>query len=440
MPYIPNPTTGEQFLVTQSEYDSWVTKVTSRDSLNGFVTTTTEESQSVSDQTPPGPMVYQPPPNSIQTFDDGSTLQTFDDGSTLATATDGSLSSSNAIEDITAPSSPGVGAANDDRGIPTTSSINTTINAVSNGPIVSQPNILDQYASYTYSLSLYLITDTQYNDLQNGPPNFAEWTLLIQSGGALTTPNSSALGQRSPFFNLDYYLDNLTLVSKLPGGGPGTLTAHNVTELDFTILEPNGISLINNLAQAVQTLYKQSPAITNVAGATTGGSATQVSYMQAPYVMVIRFYGYDDQGNLLQAGNPGNQVSPSVPGAIVTKYYPFVISKVDFKLASKAIEYKVTGKILAYDLAPSAKRGSIPANFNLVGKTINDILNGNNSAGMEVSPPDGRVSSSTPSIQKAPPGPAVPGSRDALTTSILSGGSVQVTEDGQYSVGYATGA
>jgi hypothetical protein len=314
----------------------------------------------------------------------------------------------------------GVGAPNDDSGVKTVSSTNATLNAVSNGPIVAQPNILDQYASYTYSLSLYLITDTQYNDLQNGPPNFAEWTLLIQSGGALNTPNSSALGQRSPFFNLDYYLDNLTLVSKLPGGGPGTLTAHNVTELDFTILEPNGISLINNLAQAVQTLYKQSPAITNVAGATTGGSATQVSYMQAPYVMVIRFYGYDDQGNLLQAGNPGNQVSPSIPGAIVTKYYPFVISKVDFKLQSKAIEYKVTGKILAYDLAPSAKRGSIPANFNLVGKTINDILNGNNSAGMEVSPQDGRASSSTPSIQKAPPGPAIPEPDSASVSNLFN--------------------
>jgi hypothetical protein len=411
MPYIPNPATGEQILVTQTEYDSWVTKVTSRDSLSSPVITT-EESQSTSDQTPPGPIAYQPPPTSIQTFDDGSTLQTFDDGSTLATSTDGALSSSNATEDITAPSSLGFGAANDDSGVPTVSSINATINAVSVGPIVSQPNVLDQYASYTYSLGLYLITPDQFNDLKNGPPNFAEWTLLIQSGGALTTPNQSALGQRSPFFKLDYYLDNLNLLSRLPGGGPGTLTAHNVTELDFNIYEPNGISLINNLAQAVQNLYKQSPAAgsatngatTTVPGqagtgpTTTGGVPLTVSYMQTPYVMVIRFYGYDDQGNLLQAGNPSK--------AIVTKYYPFAISKIDFKLQSKAIEYKVTGKVLIYDLAPSAKRGSIPANINLVGKTINDILNGNNSAGIEVSPADGRSSSSTPSVQKAPPAPA----------------------------------
>jgi len=55
--------------------------------------------------------------------------------------------------------------------------------------------------------------------------------------------------------------------------------------------------------------------------------------------------------------------------------------------------------------------------------------------------PGARQESPPPSSASIPPSaPAIPGSRDALATSILSGGSVQVTEDGQYSVGYATGA
>ena len=35
----------------------------------------------------------------------------------------------------------------------------------------------------------------------------------MQSAGAMSTPGASTLGQRSPFFNLDYYLDNFKFSS-----------------------------------------------------------------------------------------------------------------------------------------------------------------------------------------------------------------------------------
>ena len=56
--------------------------------------------------------------------------------------------------------------------------------------------------------------------------------------------------------------------------------------------------------------------------------------------------------------------------------------------------------------------------FNLVGKTVSDILNGNQSAGMQVSPDDGRTS--TPSIQKAPPAAAAP-RKDIQSTFGIAG-------------------
>jgi hypothetical protein len=362
-----------------------------------------KQTQSTSEQTPPGPMANPPVAKKDQL---NQNLSTQTAANPLGIIND---DEGNPLPP-TASNRAGVGAPNDDSGQATVSKINNNINATqpSVGFIKAQPNILDQYASYTYSLGLYLISDTQFNDLELGPPNFADWTLLIQSGGAMTTPNSSALGQRSPFFNLDYYLDNLTLVSGFPGGGPSTGAAHNVTNLEFTILEPNGISLINNLVQAVQTLYKQAPssyntttgATTTVPGEagvgpnTTGSSATTTpSYTQANYVMVIRFYGYDDQGNLLQGGNPG--------GAIITKFYPFVISSLDFKLSSKAIEYRIKGLCTMYVLGASAARGSIQQNFNLVGKTVSDILSGNQSNTNEVSPDDSKRTG-VPAIPRAP--------------------------------------
>ena len=217
-------------------------------------------------------------------------------------------------------------------------------------------------------------------------------------------------------------------------GGAGTGAAHNVTTLEFTILEPNGISLINNLVQAVQTLYKQAPSYNSTTtgatatvpgqagtGPTTTGSTsrTSPSYAQATYVMVIRFYGYDDQGNLVQAGNPGNQLAPSAPGAIVTKFYPFVISNLDFKLSNKAIEYRIKGMCVAYFLGASASRGSIQQNFNLVGKTVSDILSGNQSNSNQISPDDSKRTG-VPVIQQGASNSAQPTILEADSASVAN--------------------
>jgi hypothetical protein len=65
-----------------------------------------------------------------------------------------------------------------------------------NQRILAQPNVLDQYASYTYAISWWLLTPSQYNSLTTGlapAPGSGNWSLLMQSGGA---PNAG----RNQFF------------------------------------------------------------------------------------------------------------------------------------------------------------------------------------------------------------------------------------------------
>ena len=50
-----------------------------------------------------------------------------------------------------------------------------------NGIIRTQQNQLDQYASYTYALSWYLLTPQQYTDFQAGVKNSSQWSLLMHS-------------------------------------------------------------------------------------------------------------------------------------------------------------------------------------------------------------------------------------------------------------------
>jgi hypothetical protein len=79
----------------------------------------------------------------------------------------------------------------------------------------------------------------------------------MQSGGAplSATSNTSQptnLPGRSPFFPVDYYIDDLELFSKFPGKGVGM--PHNVLDIKFKVTEPNGITLIDNLYAAVKKI------------------------------------------------------------------------------------------------------------------------------------------------------------------------------------------
>ncbi len=289
----------------------------------------------------------------------------------------------------TAATQGGVGARSDDNSPPTANKTAQIINASFNQRISPQPNVLDQYASYTYSVSWYLLTPDQYNEMTSqGKRNCAGWQLLVQSGGAPTTPPSGTVGIRNKFFNLDYYIDDLEIDSVIPLKGTGA--ANTATDIKFKLTEPNGITLIENLYKAVSTLYKA----TNV--------AKTPNYAMAQYCLVIRFYGYNDFGELQQVGktsNPGGgtagpQVSTDVR-AVVEKFYPFVISNITFKVANRQIEYQVTAKPIPHFYNKSQDRGTIPFAFELVGKTVSELLIGK-PVGTQYPGPDGRASSPTP--------------------------------------------
>jgi hypothetical protein len=143
----------------------------------------------------------------------------------------------------------GVGAPGEDSGqAKTPNATQQEINTIfSNSPITPLPNVLDQYASYTYGVSLYLTTKEAYTTMvSTGRKNLTGCALLMQSAGIPT-------GSRTPYFGNDYYIETVKLQSKIMGKGTGS--GHNVVDIDFTITEPTGITLIPNLTKAAQQFY-----------------------------------------------------------------------------------------------------------------------------------------------------------------------------------------
>jgi hypothetical protein len=261
---------------------------------------------------------------------------------------DGSPSVSSSVGGL-----PGAGAPRDDTGSKNVTRVEID-NVFNEEKIVPQPNILDQYASYTYSASLYLMNATDYKAMINSKTKTLRGAqLLIQSGGA-------PVGGRNQYFSNDYYIERIELRSAITG--KGTNAAHNVNSVKMTVVEPNGITLIGNLDRAVQS-YIGSTAL------------KKTNFAAQMYLLVIRFYGYDAQGNLVKAGT----VAPdgiSDRTAFVEKWYPLAINKIDFKIANKLVEYEIEATSPSYQIPAGTSRGSIPYNVELSGITVKDVLNG----------------------------------------------------------------
>lgn len=249
----------------------------------------------------------------------------------------------------------GYASGRDDTALPETNATRAEIDTIFNETqIVPLPNVLDQYASYNYVASVYLMSPQSYNRMiRSKQKSLNGAQLLFQSGGA-------SVQGRNEYFSNDYYIERVMLKSKILGKGTGA--PHNVVEMSMTVVEPNGITLIDNLNKAVQSFLG-------------GRDQKQRGFTQPIYLLVMRFYGYDDQGNLVRGGVPRPDGS-SDANAFVEKFYPFVLSNVGFRITNRLVEYNLECKPVINMVNYSSSRGSIPYNIELAGQTLKDLLSG----------------------------------------------------------------
>jgi len=243
-------------------------------------------------------------------------------------------------------------------------------------------NVLDNYASYTYALSWYLVDPVVAGKtVSNIKKGLNGYYLLAQSGGAGSQAGTGepTLGiatgfdleperltqgaQRSPYFSLDYYLDNLSINTAYSSTGVSGGPMKFLT-LGFTVSEPNGLTLPKNLYSAVNEVYSRAAIVPNL----------RANYATGLYCMVIRFYGYDEAGQLAMPID--NSPDSTDARAAVEKFIFFTLTKFDYSLGSKLVEYKIEGAALETAVGFSSDRGSIPFAQQFTGATVKDILVG----------------------------------------------------------------
>lgn len=277
---------------------------------------------------------------------------------------------------------PGTGASDDtgtDPGntAPTQASVATSSQNIQISP---RPNILDEYPTYTWQASVYMVSPAQMDEFMKNPRRkISGYNLLFQSGGAAnsSTPGqgrgssagtAQALNQinqadgRNPYFTDDFYIDNITV--RTLAAGKGTGTAHSYTEIKFTVTEPSNITLIDRLYLAAKDL-------------TQTKTGAKPNYASALYIMIIRFYAMDLNGKIIQVGANSSINAPNGDRyALVEKYIPFQVKSINMTIDGKMVNYDWEGTPLGAFQGLTTRRGTIPFNVELTGATVDQMLAG----------------------------------------------------------------
>ena len=241
-----------------------------------------------------------------------------------------------------------------------------------------QENVLSQFASSTYSVTIYMLRPEEYNTLLGHSPdanttdiNTAElaqdtkkvegFNAILASGGLpnggldnLTgDPYTTGGAIRNRYFDLDYFIDDIQIDTLLPQQVRG---ASNATSLSFKITEPYGFTFLNRLKLASEDL---------------NGSLGGKDWIKQHYLMVIRFYGYKDDGTL--STDQKNVLSDE---PVESRFIPFKFTNITTRASTGAVEYDCQAVPINHFESMSQKRASIKYQVEINGQTLENLFNG----------------------------------------------------------------
>lgn len=202
-------------------------------------------------------------------------------------------------------------------------------------------NILHEYPSYTYSISLHILNPSEYNDIVGGVP-YRPNRVLISSAGKYNNVLGDNQFIRSQYFSEDFYFDGLELSTVIGVNAVSRNT--NAIEFKFSVVEPYGMTLINRLLDQANDPEMDCS-----------------NYLDMIYLLQVDFYANDDTG----------QVVGAIPGT--TKRFPIKLTQMDISASVNGATYQINA--VPYNhLAYEQSTVGIPANFEIVAGSVGEFF------------------------------------------------------------------
>jgi hypothetical protein len=227
---------------------------------------------------------------------------------------------------------------------------------------LERQNILHNFASYTYRITLFFLTSKDYNQLCASPKTFVPKYSLISSSGGFNTTMYDLVAEetrtgsanynvttRHPDFQTDFFIDNLSIDTVV--GLNAKTKASNAVGIGFTITEPYGLSLLDRLLSACET---SEDAATN--------------YMTQPYLLQVDLLSNPSDEET--AGQLANNV-------IVSKKIAIKLIEMKIKPTGSGTTYAV--RAIPYNHAAfEITTASLPVPINVVASTVGEFFSGEN--------------------------------------------------------------
>jgi hypothetical protein len=202
------------------------------------------------------------------------------------------------------------------------------------------PNPLHAYASYTYGLSLAMLTIDEYNEVAKTQKYIPKRVLIASAGRHNQTkdPNDPNQFTRAQFFSEDFYFENLEIETVI--GFNERSRATNAITINFSIIEPFGMSLLDRIIKLAGSEEVKSK-----------------NYLEQPYLLQIDFFAINDAGIIV--GNLPQH----------TKRIPIKILTLDIDASNKGAVYKIEAVVYSHS-AYNVNTMATPAHFEIVAGTV----------------------------------------------------------------------
>jgi hypothetical protein len=202
---------------------------------------------------------------------------------------------------------------------------------------IPMDNPLHDYASYTYNVSLFVLSSDEYNKAVKGVETWERvGQCLIGGAGRFNDTN------RHPAFRDDFFFDGLRLTTVV--GLNQKSKSSNAIDITFNLIEPYGLTLLDRIIDVAETVK---PRCRN--------------YLELPYLLQIDFFGSTDDGEM---PNP-------IPG--ITKRLPIKIIELKMKVGTKGTEYAL--KAIPFNhQALQETTASTPINLEIDAATVKDFF------------------------------------------------------------------
>lgn len=235
-------------------------------------------------------------------------------------------------------------------------------NTLAPKPAYSIPyNLLHDYSSYTYRITLFLLTKKDYNNLAASPSTFEpKYSLISSAGGYSQTAGlpvevrlngkyaEVASTTRHPDFRTDFFIDNLNLTTVV--GLNAKSKASNAIEISFNIVEPYGLSLLDRLLSVCETSGDNNP-----------------NYIEQPYLLQVDLLSSPSDETLIAAKKTNNVIDRK----------RIAIKLLDMKINPTGSGTTYSIRAIPYNhVAFSMTTSALPVPLNVEASTVGEFFGG----------------------------------------------------------------